>query len=347
VALDVSGQGTLYVLDEEDGTVTVVDGDSFEKVTEVDTGRGAAALRFTPDGRWALVANPEQGTLTIIDSDQHNTTHVAEIGGAPDQIGFSQNLAYVRARDAAQVVIVPLADIAADQELPVTTVPVGNLPPGEFPQLTSAAAIYPAPDNAGVMIANPADMQIHYYVEGSTSPLGSFEGHGRRPRAAMVVDRSLREEAPGVYVGRVRIPQDGEYEVAFFMGDPAISHCFYFTAKPDPEIERVEAFAPPNLEILSEYESIQPGDTLSLQVRLTNAASEEPLADVNDLTGLIGPVSGIWQNRLAATPVGDGVYQLDITLDEPGLYNLFFAAPSLGAAADQMPRLAISVEAGN
>lgn len=38
-----------------------------------------------------------------------------------------------------------------------------------------------------------------YYSEGMAAPMGDFQNYQRVPRAVMVVDRSLREEALGVY----------------------------------------------------------------------------------------------------------------------------------------------------
>ena len=46
---------------------------------------------------------------------------------------------------------------------------------------------------------------VYYYKEGMAAPMGSFSNYGRRPRAVRVVDRSLREQSPGIYRTEARL----------------------------------------------------------------------------------------------------------------------------------------------
>ena len=50
---------------------------------------------------------------------------------------------------------------------------------------------------------------------------------------------------------------------------------------------------------------------------------------------------GIWQQREAAKPVGDGVYEMSFVPPQPGVYYVFFQSPSLGIRFNQLPPLTL------
>ncbi len=353
-SLDVSGQpvavavssltGAVYVMDGAAGTITVFDGATLDEIGAMETAPGVTSLRFSPGGEWAFATNPTDGAIYILDAGMNATAFKVPTGGAPAQVTFTAELAYVQMLDAPRVLTIRLADLVPGQELPVTSVPIGTYAPGDFGPAATALAIAPAPDDASVMVANPADKQIHYYVEGATGPLGSFEGHGRSPRAVLVIDRSLKEESPGLYVGRVRIPQSGEYEVAFLLDDPQITHCFHFSVAANPQLEAIERNAPPNLTLLSDLNGVRAGDTLPLEFTLADAQSGDLLSDLADVTVTVSPVTGGWQNRITAIATGEGHYLADVEFADPGIFNLYFAVPSLGAGVNEMPRHVVQVK---
>ena len=74
----------------------------------------------------------------------------------------------------------------------------------------------------------------YFYMEGMNAAMGSFGSYGHRVQAVTVVDRSLKEVAPGVYAGRLRIPVAGHYDVAFLLENPRVLHCFSADAAPNP-----------------------------------------------------------------------------------------------------------------
>lgn len=341
----VNANQTVYVADSSTGDILVLDGTTLEPVTTIETGPGLAELAFAPGGRWAFAANPERGTITIIDASSHQVTHEAQVGGAPDQITFSDSAAYIRSRDAALVNTIQLADLAPDSQLEVASVPVGQQAPGVFPSLPLANAVHPIGSQAAMVIANPADDQVYFYPEGATSTSGSFQGHGLFPRAVTIIDRSLREDAPGVYTGRLRVPQEGEYLVALMLGDPLLVHCFEFTAKPNADLEQAAANLP---EVAYLNEELRPvvGQPFTLQLKLVDPASGAGVEGVQDVFVLASQAAGNWNSRAVAAELGDGVYEVQLTMPQAGLYTVFIAAPSLGLNAGQLPTLNLQVTAG-
>jgi YVTN family beta-propeller protein len=346
VAVAVSeSSGAIYAGDRRSGHILVLDGQSFEEIAELEGDRGLGALAIAPGGRWGIATNPEEGQVILFDTSSHEVTHVAEIDGAPDQIAFSQDVAYIRAREAAQIVTIPLAEIDPAAALPVNMVPVGEQAPGFFPSMSLANAVFPIPDQGATVVANPADDQVYFYPEGATAASGSFQGHTLFPRAAQVVDRSLREEAPGVYAGRVRIPEEGEYLVAVMLSDPLLVHCFEFTAKPNEALQAAANL--PELVHLNDNLNPVAGEPFALRFQLTDPDSGQGIEGLEDVFILANQIAGNWSSRSIATSLGDGVYEVELTIPNAGLYSVFFAVPSIGLNIDQSPSLSLQVTAGS
>jgi DNA-binding beta-propeller fold protein YncE len=339
VAVDVSTESqAIYVADATGGAITVIDGDTLEVAASLITKPGLADLRFAPDGRWGFVANPEHEQVVIFDALANRLLYELPVKGRPDQVTFSPTAAYIRTQSLPAVVLIPLADIAKEGTISVLTVPIGQVAPGEY--AAQASAVSATPEEGAMVIANPADDQVYYYLEGSQAPLGGFQGHGLRPRAVSILDRSLHETGPGVYQGGIRFPKSGEYEVAFLLDSPPMVHCFAMTVKPNPELaQKLEAGGPPEMEVLNEGREVKVGDTYTLQLSLTDSATAEPLVGLEDFYALANQTAGNWKQTFEAKSLGEGLYEIEISLPQPGLYNVFFAVPSLQARFNQLPNI--------
>lgn len=344
VALAVSGlNGAIYVADASQGEILVVDSASLQAVARLRSQPGLSALRFAPDGRWGFVANPNAGQVSILDAASNRLVYELPVDGRPDQITFSPTAAYVRTQSLPAMALIPLADLADEGTISVLTVPVGQVAPAEYVTGVAAEAIFATPEERGMIIANPADDQVYYYIEGSQAPMGSFQGHGLRPRAVSVVDRSLHEEAPGVYVGSVRLPASGTYEVAFLIDSPRMVHCFEMTVKANPKLAEERAQAMPRLEFVTETRKIRAGETLTVRFTLTDSATDEPISDLEDVMAQASQTAGNWSDRYVAQSLAAGLYEIEVTMPKPGLYTVHFAVPSLQANPNGLPSLYLNV----
>ena len=128
-----------------------------------------------------------------------------------------------------------MSELDGPQTPPVTFIPAGQRPPGAVGEISIADSIIPAVKQAAAAyIVNQAEGTVSYYMEGMGAPMGSFRNYGHETRAIEIVDRSMCEDAPGVYQGRVKIPVEGYYDVAFMMDSPQFLHCFTAVVEPDP-----------------------------------------------------------------------------------------------------------------
>src|SRR5262249_23025301 len=215
----------VYVVDEADGAVTVIDRQRHEISARLKTRPGLKAIRLTPDGRWGFVTNGKENVVHVFDLSTNRLLQTLSVGQEPDQISFTDNYAYIRSLGSEQVSMIRLRSLGKGGTTPVIDFPGGQIAPGKTSSRAVANTIVPAPEGNAVLAANPADRMIYYYSEGMAAPMGSFQNYGRDPRAVLVVDRSLRETIPGVYATTAPMAKSGTYDVAFLLDSPRIVHC--------------------------------------------------------------------------------------------------------------------------
>ena len=154
------------------------------------------------------------------------------------------------------------------------------------------------------------------------------------PTAVQLVDRSLQETAPGVFTGKLRIPDAADFQVAFLLDSPRVVHCFEFTANAG---ETSIAAGAPRFEVLTENLEWKAGETLSVRVKLSDPSTGQPIDGVSDLQVVASATGGNWSDRFTATSVGGGEYEFALTVPDAGFYRLFFSAVSLAATVETFP----------
>ena len=86
--------------------------------THTDKAGSRADPSLAPGGRLAFIANPEKNIVQILDASIGRIIQTADISSGPDQIAFSETLAYVRRRGSETVFMIPLAQVGMEGESP-------------------------------------------------------------------------------------------------------------------------------------------------------------------------------------------------------------------------------------
>ena len=330
---------TLYVLNATDGSITVVDARSRQVATRIQTKPGIGNLRFAPGGRWGFVPNPAENVVYVLDASTNRLAHTISVEKGPDQVAFSDTFAYVRQTGSNEVIMIRLSTLGGRPD--IVRFPGGQDAPADASMDASLADVMvPAPEGDSVLVANPADRVIYYYSEGMAAPMGSFQNYRRNPRAVMVIDRSLREIASGVYSTTTKLPKSGIYDVAFLLDSPRITHCFEAEAKPNPDVRKEKQVAL-RVEYLDKEKQLRVGENYKLRFKLFDTATSKAKSDLNDVRVLTFLSSATWQKRDFARPAGDGVYELDIKVPQTGLYFVFVESKSQGVSFRQLPHLTL------
>ena len=328
----------LYVASEAEGTIAVVDAQRQEVLTRIMAKPGLRSVRFAPGGRYGFAINTRENAAFIFDASTNRLLHAVPIGKSPDQVTFTNAFAYIHSSGSEQVDLIRLATIG--KQLDIAHFPGGQMPPEKAQGRGIADLIVPAPESNAVLVANPADKQIYYYTEGMAAPMGSFQNYRREPKAVMVVDRSLREMAPGIYSTTVKLPKAGVYDVALLSDSPRIIHCFEAAAAQNPAVQRAPAIAL-RLEYLMAQKEIRVGEDLRVRFRLVDAATGKTKDGLKDVRVLFFLSPGIWQTRNFAQSVGDGIYEVTVRPPQTGVYMVFVESESQGVAYRQLPHLTL------
>ncbi len=318
--------GAAYVASEDDGRITAIDGGTLERIAQTQAEPGIVQVRVSPGSRFGFVPNPATDTVSILDLSSNRIVQTAKVMQGPDQVSFTDELAYVRHRDSEVVLIIPLKMIEEDQLLVVDVVG-GQRPFGRTSRPSLAEAIVQASGANAALIANPGDQAIYYYSEGMAAPMGNFSNYGHEPRAVLVVERNLRERDAGLYETSVRLRRPGEYRLVFFLDVPQIFHCFDLRVALDPAKQAAPKGPRVRVVSLRTDHYFEVGQPLELFFKLTDAATGAPAEDVADMTILV--MSPAWQRRLVARHDGAGVYSVDLVIRRAGGYSVLVKAPSM------------------
>ncbi|MHC1742946.1 MAG: hypothetical protein AB9873_07935 [Syntrophobacteraceae bacterium] len=328
---------SLFVANTGDGSLAVVDGSSHKIVRTVKLEPGLRVVRVSPDGRYAFVANGRTNKLVILDAATHEVLRTVDVDNEPDQIAFTKEFVYVRCKGSEAAVLIPLRQVGKGETPAVSRIAYGQQAPGISPNHAFADAIVPTPEDGHVLIANPADRMIYYYMEGMQFAMGSFRSYGGTvQRAVRVVDRSVREMERGVYGAKVRVPSRGRYQVALLLDSPRILHCFEFTAKANPVLED-QASRFPTIEYLTRERRMKVGERFVLQFKLARQGKTDPITGVKDLIVQATLAPGNWFEKFKASEVGNGVYEVALTPQRPGSYYLTFSSNELKMDARHFP----------
>ncbi len=324
---------TVYVSNEGDGTIAVVDAVDHRLRGRIQAEPGLGEVRVVPNGRLGLVVNPERNLLHVFDTATGRIVQTADsiFGSRPDQIAFSDGLAYIRNRGSEIIVSTPLEALGQEGR-PVSMMDIsgGQAAFGAGVEPSPAVGMIQAPGDGSMLFANPADGAIYYYREGMAAPMGSFQDYGRQPRAVLVVDRSLKEKAPGSYETVGKLYEPGHYQLAFFLDSPQVIHCFDLAVEADPELTRKRLGGRvADVHYLVDEPSVPAGHTFPLRLRLTRLDDGQPVLGARDVQVMAYMPPGTREYRRPAREVGDGVYEAELYLGEPGSYRVYTQAPSL------------------
>jgi len=313
----------------EDGSVTAIGGPPFATLASVAGPAGIAALRFTPDGRFGLVASPEAGQVAVIDAATDAIVQRIDIAGQPDAIAFTDRFTVVRHRANEFIEAFPLAQIGGGRAPTSIRVAAGRLALGAVSEPSRADAMAAVPEGDGLMIANAGDREIYFYQEGMSAPSGSVATYGREPRAVRIVDRRLRESEPGVYRTIARLPRAGTYDLVLYVDAPRLVQCREVKVAPEPGQADAARTTVAGMALLDVPRA---GHPLPLQFRLVDAETGIPVNDVDDARVLSFRIPGNDAGRSLARPLGDGAYAAEVSVPTPGRYYVFVEAPSVALA---------------
>lgn len=315
------------------GAIRGFDANALEPLSESFVDAGLKQIAFAPNGRHAVILNPENNHVYVFDAARNQVTKSGEIASGPDQVSFSETVAYIRHEGTEIIYMIPM-DVITD---PSVALQVVDFPGGEQSfgtGTTPASNIVQTPGENAVLVAHPTDQQVYYYKEGMAAPMGSFKNANRNARAVLALDRTLRELEPGYYQTVGRLQSAGVYDVAFFLESPRVAHCFSLRVLPNKALEQMR----PETAIvqLLPDQTWPLGEASEFRFRL-QGKDGQPIAGVDPFEVNAVLVPGTWFHRTIVREVSPGEYRFQWTPRHKGTYiiNLNARWKQLNLAAPQ------------
>ena len=335
----------VYVGHKSAGKISVVDGTNFSLTKKVELKIGIEQLTFAPGDRYCFVVNPYEDEVSILDASTNKIVQIADMESEPDQVNFSDGIAYVRHRNSETILMIPLGAIG-QEGMPVNVIdfPGGQNPAGKTAYPSVAPGIVQAAGESAVLVANPWDKTVYYYMEGMAAPMGNFSNYSREPRAVLVVDRSLQEKRDGVYQTAIQLPKPGIYDLGFFMNAPQLVHCFKINIKGNRDValkEAIDKKGTLEIKLADEIEklNIQTPTTVTFEVK--DRKTGELVSGLDDLQVMMMESGGGWHQRhWAESTESPGVYSVQLSPPATGYYQLFLACASRGFPMNKSPFIA-------
>jgi YVTN family beta-propeller protein len=312
----------VYVSLTDAGAIAVIDARKLNVTKTIAAEPGVAEIACAPGGRYVFVLNRKDDLVQVIDCSLNEIVQAGHVGKAPFQISFTNDFAYVNHIGTADVSMISLTAIGRKgSPLSVVTFPGGQQALGTTSMNSPAARVVQATGENAVLVANAPDKQVYYYKEGMAAPMGSFSNYGRQALAVDVVNHSLRERTSrGVYETVARLPAPGHYDVVFFLDSPKLVHCFDFTVEPNPAIEAERNAGKVTVSVLGPQTPAKLGEDLTFKFRIVNHANRQPVTGLTDVVISTFLAPGTWHRRDVAKEEGDGVYSIEFSPPQPGVY---------------------------
>jgi YVTN family beta-propeller protein len=338
-----SASGLIYAASVNGETISVIDPAKQRVISNIQVGRGVVALRFEPKGRYGFAVNQVESTVSVIDASTNTLNGKASVVKEPDQVVFTGDYAYVRGLASEKFSLIELRDVPSGN---FSTVDVqgGQRPATDVPaEIGVADMIAPIPEGNGAMIANTADGMFYYYTEGMMAPMGSFSNYKRRPRALLILDRSLSEVSPGVYSTPVKLTKAGSFVVPFLVNQPQLANCFQLSIGESPNKESELARTAIRIEPLFKGAQFKPGETVKIRFKITDSATHKPISKLEDVRVLAFEPPGIWQQRQWAKEAGEGIYEIEQVFPHDGIFHVMIEVSSRGTDFSSLPLTAVTV----
>ncbi|NVJ24456.1 hypothetical protein HUW62_24830 [Myxococcus sp. AM011] len=339
----------LYAVREPTHEALVVDTTRREVARRISLSPSPGMLRFDPSGRWAFVLYPHGDRVEVLDAASSVLAHSLTGFSAPDQLVFTDAYAYVRNTEDARVSLIELASLAKKEGEPsIVHVVMGQKRPLEARSLGRSAPIAPMPEGNGVIVAGTADRALFLYSEGMMAPRGTHLNYGREPKAVLVLDRSLHEVEPGVFTAEAVVRENGVHDVYFLLEDPRTIACLEWDVRGVPEDASTVRKQP--LALTADFDAgapLTPRVSTPLRFRLAplpDAKDPRPVSPEEVQVLVFRPPSGQWLERPVPRRVEEGLFEVDVSVPEPGQYQFLVGVEGRGAPLGTLPHFTLRAQ---
>lgn len=224
---DPSGVSGIAVL--SDDQLDLYYSDAPDALFSITLAAPATRALVPADGRFLFAFDPAGGPVSIVDTVRGRLVQAVGADVPIIEIAFSARAAFLLRADQQSVGAIFFDTIREDEpatvrEIVLGTPQAGSLPAGAWMAPLSegreVVAVHAGSYSGFVLHDNPA-------MSDKSWPMTRVQLRGGEPRRITVLDRSLRETAPGVFSGAALLPASGAgWELVLTTGIGGQTMCF-------------------------------------------------------------------------------------------------------------------------
>jgi len=302
-------------------------------------GGAASDTKTVGPERYAFITNPVANRAHVFDVVTRKVVRSDSIGVNPDRISFTQTFAYIRSAGSAEVALIPLADPTRGGTGHIDKFMAGQRAPLEAGLPGPGEAIVASPVmHDAIFVMNPKERMVYYYhyMEGMPIPSGGLTTYGFEPQAIRIVQKGLKEVAPGEYRATVKLPQPGFYQVVFLLGEPRVIHCFDpMQVLADPALRKGKVALRAEAQV--DERTFRPGKNV-VRFALRDEFTGKPLRGLNDVAIVVtSPTAGQVLVEGKGVRGQPGVYEFEVNARPSSVYYVSFQIPSIGVFPRTQP----------
>lgn len=295
VATLTGGAVAIHYLDDPDHLIRIV------------LPHEASRLAADPSGRVALAWAPAGGPVQVIDIARGYLARQINPPGPVSEIAFSDRSAFLMLESQTHVGALDLRAVARAEKAEFREIQIGTTSPPADHARQLLASLWPM---EGMLAVHAETYQGYRIMDGSVMgdapAMTATSLRGGLPRLVATLDRSFREDAPGLFEGMATLPGPGRFELVATTGLGSLSFCAEVpVAQPDDGGDAGFGTLTARPE----------GDAIRLMVK---GADGRPAADMSGRLSFT-TLSGSWRA------------QADIRTDGQGLSRLAYVLPDLAA----------------
>lgn len=309
----------------ETGVIAVLEGapvaalryaDAPDAAIEIDLGTPFARIETGPDQRIGIAYTPGEALIVLIDLALGRVVQSLALEDATvSAVAFTDNAAFVLSHDGGFLAAIDLATVAIGKPAVLRRVNLGaksNRPEDGDGLLVP---LFPSPQ---ILAVEPENQTGWLVGEVGSSvampPMDSIRLRGGVPRHVAMVDRSLKEVAPGTFETVWAFPP-GEHELVLTTYLGQLSTCVPFSVRGD--VER-QALTPVLLRAVSGIGAAPVGEGGEIAFQVVDPAGN--VVPIQSMTILVPSMVSGWAGQAVAKAGTDGILRAQIALPHAGLY---------------------------
>jgi len=331
------GETLMITLQKGSPSATFTYLDDPDHPVMVGLGFVATSIAVSPDGLQAIAFGAGLRTVAVVDIASARVVQPFSLDNATvAEVDFTDRAAFIATREGRYVAVLDLKSSAIGKAPVIRPVPLSGKGGESQGKRRLLASMSPLPQ----MLVADRDNQTAWIIPevaavGSIPPAHSIRLRGGVPLQIRVIDRSLREVAPGRFETVTKLNHGGPHELVLTSGVGGLTACLPFEAKGAVPNTNRQLF---DISLVGAGKSLQAArdETLVFEVRDERGHA----LTVDELRVLVPSLTTSWSTEVVARRGADGQLRAIIRFPQPGQYII----QPIGQPREWQPRSTLLVE---